>query len=240
MKVKSMIAALAASAIALGTMAVSASAALTNPNNDKKDSYVINLPDEVDNWFEVQGAKVTLTVADGWNAEGTGGGVIFQGKGLEWGDGSKEFGISGEGEDVKGVAGVSTGGEGTNTVYVVYDYGSAIFADLVDDEEAWGQFIVQSWWGGDITVEKVEFFYEGDEVPVLPQDFELPSNETSASETSGTASSSGTTSSTKTSGASGSSSGSTKATSTGDAGVGVAVAALSLAGIAAYVSRKKN
>lgn len=244
MKIKSMIAALAASALAVCAMSLSASAKVANPNNDKGDTYQVAINETVDNYYELQGCKVTLKMADGWEKTGAGGGVCFQGEGRSWDDGVKEFGVSGEGVDCKNISGITIGAEGDNTVYVVYDNGSAMFENCKDNEKAWAQLAVQGWWGADFTVENVEYFYVGDAVPTVPQKEPAPA-ETEAPATTAEDKKDDTASTTtkdngkKTDSAKGSGT-STDAAKTGDAGVGVAIAALSLAGAAAFVARRKH
>lgn len=240
MKIKSVLASLSACAIAVAAMAIPASAAITNPNDSAQMTYNINETDS--DWKNISGAKVTLTMADGWEESGAGGGVVFQGEGVAWADGAKEFGFSGEGEDVKNVDGVTIAANG-KTITVTYDWGSAIFANAT--EEGWGQFIIQSWWGGDFSVDNVEFVHVGGNTEESRKTEESKTEESkteeSKTEESKTEESRKTEESKSDNGnAGGSKNTQTTGTNTGDAGVGIAVAGLALAGAAAFAARRKH
>ena len=212
MKLKNFLASVSACAIAVSAMAITASAAVTNANSD--GAYMVDLATTDVTWNGgISGAVVTVTPAAGWNESGFGGGVIFQGDGVEWETGSKEFGVTGEGTDAKNTAGVTIGTSG-DTITVTYDFGGAIFADTAE----WGQLVVQSWWGADFTVDNVQYIgLDGKVIGDAPVQTDTPANtDTPAATTT----------------ASGS--------NTGDAGIALAVAGLAVAGAAAYVARKKD
>lgn len=151
MKLTRIFAAVAACAVSVSAMAITSFAALTNANDG--DQYLVDLSAESIEWNGgVSGAVVTITPASGWNETGVGGGIIFQGAGVEWKEGSKEFGVSGEGADVKNTSGMTVNYTGS-VIELTYDFGGAIFASDAD----WGQFIVQSWWGADFEVSDVKY-----------------------------------------------------------------------------------
>lgn len=214
MKLRTFLASISACAIAVSAMAISASAAITNANSD--GAYVVAVNEIADLAWNggISGAVVTMTLADGWDATGAGGGIVFQGTGVAWEDGAKEFNISGEGtanpEDK--VSSTISG----NTLTCTYDFGGAIFAE----DAEWAQLVVQSWWGADVTVDDVKYLdLDG---KVIGE--EAPTTTTAAAPESGD-----TTTTTKAAG-----------NATGDAGVALAVAGLAVAGAAAYVARKKD
>ena len=155
MKMRRILAGLAAAAVACAATAISASAAVTNANSE--GSYVVSLNDQ-ENWGAIKGVVVTITVADDLETKGgAGGAVVIQGTGRAWAAGSKEFGISGTGTatDKDQTSAKMNGKVATLT----YDAGSAIFADALSDEKAWGQLCIQSYWGADFSVDNVQYLY---------------------------------------------------------------------------------
>ena len=236
MKIKSMIAAVAASAIALSAMAVSASAAITNPNDKEQITYALNETDE--KWATIQGVKVTITAADGWTSSGFGGGVVFQGLNHDWNSGSKEFNVSGEGVPDPEKDKLNSTKTGDNTFVMTYDNGSAIFADIKGEEKAWAQLCIQSWWGADITIDNIEYIYDANAAADdQPAETTTAAADDTAATTTAKADDKKTTTTAK---ADDKKNSSTTATKTGDAGVGVVVAGLTLAGAAAFIARKKH
>ena len=122
-----------------------------------------------------------------------------------------------------------------NTATMTFDTGSPLFAALKDDEKAWAQFIVQSWWGADFTVDSVEYIYAAGAAPADTTAAATTTTTAAAAATTTTSAAAGTTTTaaatTTTSGA---------AQPAGDAGVAVVAATLALAGAAAFVARKKD
>ncbi|MBE6847597.1 MAG: hypothetical protein E7503_05650 [Ruminococcus sp.] len=215
MKLRTFLASISACAIAVSAMAISASAAVTNANSD--GAYVVAVNEIAGLAWNggISGAVVTITPAAGWNETGVGGGVIFQGDGVDWNTGAKEFGVSGEGTDAKNVEGMTIATSG-DQITLTYDFGGAIFAESA----TWAQLVVQSWWGADFTVDEVEYLdLDG---KVIGE--EAPTTTTNAAPEGGD-----TTTTTK-----------AGSNATGDAGVALAVAGLAVAGAAAYVARKKD
>ncbi len=153
MKLTRIFAAVAACAVSVSAMAITSFAAKTITNANDGAAYVVDLTAESVEWNGgISGALVTITPASGWEETGIGGGVIFQGAGVEWSDGSKEFGVSGEGADCKNISGMTVNYTGS-VIELKYDFGGAIFDSSAD----WGQFIVQAWWGGDFEVSDVKY-----------------------------------------------------------------------------------
>lgn len=224
MKIKSMIAALAASAIAITALAVPAFAEkkVTNGNDGDQMTYNVNQDDA--KWGQIKGIKFTITPADGWTKTGFGAGVAYQGKDIKWTD--YEINISGE-----GVANpeneVSFEKTGDNTFAFTLDTDEPWFKDIVDADKTWAQVIIQNWWGAEIAVDNVEFIYA--EAPAETTT-EAPATTTAADTTAApTTTTTAAKSATK-----------TDSTKTGDAGVGIVVAAMGLAAAAAFASRKKH
>lgn len=221
MKVKSMIAALAASAIALGAMAIPASAeALATKVGNDEGAVAYELPLD---GYDL--SKVDKIVAEVTFDTGSGNGCIgYTATGDKW-------------TAVNCEAGGTQNESWTGTWEAT---------DLEGTVE--GGIQVQLWWvnpfydedgqagdAGTATVNSLTL-YDADGNELEPSDDDTTTTAADDDDTTGT-----TTSTTKkASGSASGSSGSASAAKTGDAGVGVAVAALSLAGVAAYVSRKKN
>lgn len=220
MKIKSMIAALAASAIALGAMAIPASAeALATRTGNDGDAVAYEFP--IDGYDL---SKVDKIVAEVTFDSGLGNGCIgYSAAGGKW-------------QQVK----CEADGEQNNSWTGTWEA-----TDLAGTVE--GGIQVQIWWvnpfydedgnegdPGTATIDSVTL-YDAD-----GNELEPGTDETSTTTEEGTTTSTTTSTTKKASGSASGSSGSTSAAKTGDAGVGVAVAALSLAGVAAYVSRKKN
>lgn len=230
MKIKSMIAALAASAIAVSALAVTAFAEkkVTNGNDGDQMTYNVNQTDE--KWGQIKGIKFTITPADGWTSTGFGAGVAYQGKGLSWTD--WEINISGEGVADPAKNEIEFEKTGDNTFAFTLDTDTEWFKDIVDAEETWGQVCIQNWWGAEIAVDNVEFIY-GEAPAAAETTTEAPADTTTAAATTTKAAAAVTT--TKAADTK-----KTDSAKTGDAGVGVAVAALGLAAAAAFTARKKH
>ncbi len=215
MKLRTFLASISACAIAVSAMAISASAAITNANSDGAYAVAVNEIAGLAWNGGISGAVVTITPAAGWNETGVGGGVVFQGDGVEWSAGAKEFGVSGEGTDAKNIEGMTIATSG-DQITLTYDFGGAIFAESA----TWAQLVVQSWWGADFTVDEVEYLdLDGKVIGEEPEQTDAPAQTDAPTGTTTTAAG---------------------GTSTGDAGVALAVAGLAVAGAAAYVARKKD
>ena len=222
MKIKSMFAALAAGAIAVSALAVSAFAgeiAIANGTEaDGKYAYAVldHLP-AGRTVTDVYGAEVKISGVD--TTKGAGGGIIFQSDSAGWNQ--KEW-----------------GNEGSDKPYT-YNYTDFTFK-RVDEaspfaaSDTWASIVISEWdgWGDPITVESVKLLdKDGNELTAAEETTAAEATTTAAETTKAAAAVTTTTSKdTKKS----------DSTKTGDAGVGIAVAALGLAGAAAFVSRKKH
>ena len=91
----------------------------------------------------VYGARITFTVAD--ESLGFGGGFIFNSSNGGWN--SAEWGNDGAG---KAITAVATGNAGEYTIERLE--GSPIF----EGETGWAEICLQSWWGSDLEITKVE------------------------------------------------------------------------------------
>lgn len=91
----------------------------------------------------VYGTRITFTVAD--DSLGFGGGLIFNSSNGGWN--SAEWGNDGAG---KAITAVATGNAGEYTIERLE--GSPIF----EGETGWAQICLQSWWGSDLEITKVE------------------------------------------------------------------------------------
>ena len=142
MKLRNLLASVAACAIAVSAMAISASAAITNPNTDEgKYAYDVlaNLPAGCA-VTDVYGAEFTFTGFD--EAAGTGGGFVWNSSSINWDQ--VEWGDAGSGKPLTFTA-------DNLTVRRLED--APIFA--ADDEYA--QVVIAQWdgWGVDITINSV-------------------------------------------------------------------------------------
>ena len=237
MKIKSMIASLAACTIAVSAMAISASAEKTILNANADANYKVDVADkDVDN---IAGIKAEITMADGWTETGAGGGLIFNSDKDNGGTGWQqvELGITGEGADAKNTEGVTiSGSDGKFTITYQTTKGN------LSSKSSWNELLISNWWGSDFTVDSLIALDEsGNEIGAKPADAttKAPVETTKASEDTTKAT---TAKATTTKAAATTKAGTTTAasTKTGDAGVGVAVAGLSLAAVAAFVARKKH
>jgi len=136
MKMRNFVASIAACAVAASAMAVSASAAVLNPNTD--DFYCIDAITDYD-VTAIYGVKVDLTWEDG--GEGCGGGFGFNSESTGWA--SNEFGNEGSGKTAE----MDANGDFT------YMSDAPIFASTDTYAQVW----IQSWWGADFTVDEVEY-----------------------------------------------------------------------------------
>ena len=216
MKLKSILASLSACAIAVSAMAMSASAATTLTNADADENYVLDVMAAGITPTDVYGAQLVIELAEGWQTEGAGGGLIYNSDSTGWA--STEWGVSGEGENVKDVPLTVDG----NTITFTLLSDTAVFAST----DEYVQILCQGWWGAAATVISLDALDASGNVI----------GETTPAETTTTvagtdAPSDGNTTTTTTT---------PTASQTGDAGVGLAVAGLALAGAAAVVTRKKN
>lgn len=227
MKMKSILASVGACAIAVSAMAFSASAEKVITNANKEGNYEVEckeLPVE-----QIVGIEAQITMVDGWEATGAGGGIVFNGKNCSWKQ--FEWGISGEGVDCKNTAGVTI--SGSNGKFTITYMGTE--SPFVADED-WSNLDICAWWGSDFAVDSlIPLDKDGKEVKAGG----TASNETTAANT--TAANTTTTTTAKTTpAAGGTTTTAAGGTKTGDAGVGLAVAGVTLAGAAAFVARKKH
>ena len=226
MKIKSMFAALAAGAIAVSALAVSAFAIpIANHNSDDGDKYVYSVKDNLPEGCklsDVFGAKVVIS---GVNQEtGAGGGFVFNSNTASWDQ--KEW-----------------GNEGSNKP-IIYNYTDFTMTRLETespfaDTDEYAQVCIAQWdnWGDAVTVDSVTLLdKDGNELTAKAAEettTEAPADTTTAAATTTKAAAAVTT--TKAADTK-----KTDSAKTGDAGVGVAVAALGLAAAAAFTARKKH
>jgi hypothetical protein len=227
MKIKSMFAALAAGAIAVSALAVSAFAIpIANHNSDDGDKYVYSVKDNLPEGCklsDVFGAKVVIS---GVNQEtGAGGGFVFNSNTANWSQ--KEW-----------------GNEGSNKP-IIYNYTDFTMTRLETespfaDTDEYAQVCIAQWdnWGDAVTVDSVTLLdKDGNELTAKAAETttEAPADTTAAAATTTSAKAGAAVTTTK-------AADTKKADSakTGDAGVGVAVAALGLAAAAAFTARKKH
>lgn len=226
MKIKSMFAALAAGTIAVSALAVSAFAgelAIANATEaDGKYAYHVGEHLPAGRTFaDVYGAEIKISGVD--TAKGAGGGIIFQSDSVNWNQ--KEWGDEGSDKDYK------------------FNYTDFTFKRLESESpfsasDTWANIVISEWdgWGDPITVESVKLLdKDGNELTAAEETTAAPAETTAAAATTTTAAKAA--AATTTAKDSGKKADSTK---TGDAGVGIAVAALGLAGAAAFVARKKH
>ena len=224
MKIKSVLASVAACAIAVSAMAISAAAEVTNGNatgDDGKKFWTYDVKENADDITKVYGFEVKITPSDTAIPSGIGGGMGMNSNSLGWK--SVEWGNPDSGKAVI----VDT--ENWTMKYV----NTASFA--ADDEYA--QVWVQNWWGAELTVDSVKLLdKDGNEIGAAPADTTAAATTTTtAAATTTTSAAAGTTTTaaaTTTTAAAGA--------AAGDAGVAVVAATLALAGAAAFVARKKD
>lgn len=220
MKIKSMIAALAAGAIAVSAMAVTVSANITNATEtDGKYCLNVALPEGC-KFNDIYGYLITL---DGTVGEGQTNvcGVSRQSTSVKWT--TDEFCQAG-GDKPYTIA-------DDNTVKMLYS--DPLFAE--SDEYA--QVFVEQWhWTDDkqidFSVSSIKLLdKDGNELTAKAAETttEAPATTTAADTTKAGTTTTAAKSATK-----------TDSTKTGDAGVGIVVAAMGLAAAAAFASRKKH
>ena len=231
MKIKSLLASLAACAIAVSAMAVTAAADITNANSD--DKYMIDISEALPSGktlADVYGVKATFEGKPG-DGESNVGAICWNSDSTGWKQ--KEFGAA-EGEKELTI-------DSDNAVTLLNS--EAIFTA----DDTWGQFFVAQWhWDGDtqinFSVKSMELLgQDGKPLSGAAEESSQQTEESSqqaeessqqaeeSSQQAGNTGNTGNTGSTQTSG-----------TNTGDAGVGMAVAGLALAGAAAIAARKKH
>ncbi len=227
MKIKSMFAALAAGAIAVSALAVTASANITNATeSDGKYCLNVQLPDGC-KFNDIYGYLITL---DGTAGEGETNvcGVSRQSTSVKWT--TDEFCTAG-GDKPYTIA-------DDNTVKMLFS--DPLFAE--SDEYA--QVFVEQWhWDGD---KQIDFSVTS--IKLLDKDGNELTAKAAETTTAAPADTTTAAAATTTSAKAGAAVTTTKADSTkkadsaktGDAGVGVAVAALGLAAAAAFTARKKH
>lgn len=219
MKIKSVLASVAACALAVSAMALTAAAEVTNgaeTGNDGKKFWSFDVKSNTADVTKVYGFEVKVTPADAAMPDGMGGGMGLNSESTGWK--SVEWGNPDSGKAVI----VDT----TNwTLRYIND-------TAFTSTDTYAQVWVQSWWGCDLTVDSVKLLdKDGNEVAQG-----APASSTTTTTTT-TTTASGTTTTTTSGGTTTTTAAGTK---TGDAGVGVAVAGLSLAAVAAFAARKKH
>ncbi len=240
MKMRNVLASVAACAIAVSAMAIPAFAEKTITNANDDPNYAVDVQSL--DMTKITGIKAEITAADGWNESGLGGCLAFNAdnkKGSGWNQ--FEWGINGEGADAKNTAGVTIeGSDGKFTI--TYQGDQAYFAEGDD----WDSIVVAAWWGSDFAVDslvqldkdgKVDGAAAADdktEDSKADEKTDAPETDSKAEESKADEKQEDTKKDdTKTTGTQPSS-------KTGDAGVGAAVAGLALAGAAAVVARKRK
>lgn len=226
MKIKSVLASVAACAIAVSAMAISAAAEVTNGNatgDDGKKFWMYDVKENASDITQVYGFELKITAANPELPDGMGGGLGMNSNSFGWK--SVEWGNPGSGKDVEFDA------ENWTVKYV------ADKAFAADDEYA--QVWLQNWWGSELTVDSVKLLDQnGNEIggaaqdpeeTTAPEETQAPTEETKAADDNADSKADDTTGKQDQPG-----------TKTGDAGVAVAVAGLSLAGAAAFVARKRK
>lgn len=135
MSIKRILAAAAASVVAVSAMAVVASAAITNPNDGTKYVYdaAADLGDKVGDCY---GVTVSITPAAADLPDGIGGGICANNDPFTW----TEFGNDGAGKAI------TTDGK---TITLKGD--SALFQSDAP------QIIIEGWWGSDFTVDGIVY-----------------------------------------------------------------------------------
>lgn len=224
MKMKSLLASIAACAIAASAMAVTASAKVLNPaSGDDKYMFPIvadegnNLPEGV-KLSDIFGfsCKLDKTAGEGETCVGA---FCWQSDSNNWDQ--HEFCQEGGDKDV------FVGSDGT----VKFVSSSALFAA----DDTWGKAFVAEWsWEGDNQIDfNVSDFKlldkDGNVLGAAAETTSAPAAGDGATTTTSTATSAAATTTTAAPGA-----------AAGDAGVAVAVAGIALAGAAAFVARKKD
>jgi hypothetical protein len=226
MKIKSMIAAIAASALTVSALAVSASAAITNANAEANYMYPVvaeegnNLPEGC-KLTDVYGIEAKLSATVSAEGETCVGAFCYQSDSNNWAQ--NEFCQKG------GDKSVIIGDDGI----VKWGSDSSLFAE----GDTWAKVFVAEWsWADD---KQIDFAVEY--VKLLDKDGnELTAKAAETTTEATTTTADGTTTTAKTTTTKASDSKKADSAKTGDAGVGVAVAALGVAGAAAFVSRKKH
>lgn len=140
MKLKNFLASVAACAIAVSAMAITASAEVTNGNttgDDGKLFYTYDLLAEGADVTAVYGVKVEMTISD--LSQGSGGGFCLNSESTGWK--SIEWGNADAGKTIS----IDDNGDFTYTAT----------APLFATSDTYCQICVQNWWGGEVTVDKI-------------------------------------------------------------------------------------
>ncbi len=136
MKMKKILAAAAASVVAVSAMAVVASAAITNPN-DGTTKYIFDAAADLgDKVGDCYGVTVSITAAAADLPEGIGGGICANNDPFTW----TEFGNDGSGKAI-----ITDG----KTITLKGD--SALFQSDAP------QIIIEGWWGSDFSVDGIVY-----------------------------------------------------------------------------------
>ncbi|MBQ7131882.1 MAG: hypothetical protein IJO29_04865 [Oscillospiraceae bacterium] len=237
MKLRKLFAGVAAVAVASSAVAITASAKITNPNTDldkgeDKAFYTISPMDEGIAIADIYGIAVDLTLAEGWEAEGSGGGLAWQSSSVSWT--SVEWGNPDSGKECE----FDANG----------DFSYLSDAPLYGADDEWTQACIQWWWGADVTVESVKFLDASG--AVIGEEAAVTTTTTAADEeevtTTTTAAEAGddTAATTTTAAEAGDDTAATTTTAaagsaaTGVEGVASVVALLTIAGAAIVVSKK--
>ncbi len=236
MKFKSVLASVAACAITVSAMAVPAFAEKTITNANAEANYKVDFADDA-NKLKAYGLKATITMADGWESSGAGGGIIANADTIGWGQ--YEWGITGEGTDAKNTDGVTISGS-NGKFTITMNAGKAIFVEA----DTYTEGFVSTWWGSDFSVDSIVLVDEnGNEFGAAAESSkaeESKAEESKAEESKAEESKAEESKKDDGNADGGKKNTQTTGTNTGDAGVGMAVAGLALAGAAAIAARKKH
>lgn len=142
MSIKKILAAAAASVVAVSAMSVAAFAGIANAT-DSNGNYLVDLIAEGYTVTDVYG--VTFTISGDYAETGVGGGVGFNSPSTGWAQ--HEWGNDGAGKEITLTA--------DNKVTLLGD--APVFAETdTTAADPYAQVWISQWWGNDATVEKVE------------------------------------------------------------------------------------
>lgn len=251
MKLKKILTGVSACAIAVSAMALSASAAITNADDDKKEAKKLDcMALDV---ASIVGIKAEITVDGDITATGGFGGAMVFDADNKAGTGWTQFewGIDGTGKATdKTDKAVKI--EGSDKKYTITYMGTTPY---LAEGNTWNNAVITGWWGADFTVNSLTVLdKDGNEVKAGGAKTTAAS--TTAAETTGTtAASSDAAASTSGEASTSASAATTKAATTkaaattakkadatkaGDAGVGLAIAGLAGGAAAMFIARKKH
>lgn len=211
MKIKNFAASLAACAVAASALAVTSFAEVTNGNQTSEGKKFYQVDIDLSKYDVASIYGVSFTLGTFDLSNGVGGGVGFNSTSTSWS--STDWANADAGKTI-------SFDEATSTVTILKT--APVFA--ASDE--WAQAWIQEWWGPDFSVDKVTLL--GSDGKSL--DVEATTTTTTAAGATTTTKAAGTTTKAAAAGSS----------NTGDAGAGLIIAGLTLAGAAAVITKKKN